>query len=99
MKRRQFLASMGASLFLPSLARAQSLAPPKRLIIFFTQHGTVYDQWRIEDATDLASLSENEFSPILQPLHVHRDKLLVVDGVAMLSAELDEPSNEHQIGT
>ena len=54
--RREFLTAMGlagGSLFLPSLlpkhAWASDAAPPKRLVVFFTQHGTWYDGWKMLD--------------------------------------------------
>lgn len=113
LSRRRLLAATGlaaGSLFLPSSrARAQTLAaPPKRLIVFLTQHGTVPTSWRMRPAgqpddvsfdADLSMLSESDFSPILQPLHSLRHKLLVVDGVSMASAEADVISNNHDLGT
>ncbi len=111
--RRNMLAATGllaGSLFLPSRrARAQSNdGPPKRLVIFFTQHGTVYDNWKMRPAgnigaqsftADLSSLSVGEFSTILSPLHAHRQKLTVVDGLAMACAEADALVNGHDLGT
>ncbi len=110
--RRRLLAASGllaGSLFLPSRrARAQSAAPPKRLVVFFTQHGTVYPNWRMRPAGvsesadfefDLASAAESELSPILQPMWGMRQKLCVVDGVSMASAEANPIGNNHDIGT
>ena len=111
LNRRQLLAATGllaGSLFLPSRARAALQAPPKRLVIFFTQHGTVYPNWRMRPAgndggadfeMDLHALGDPDFSPILQPLWAMRDKLLVVDGLSMATAEADVPGNNHDIGT
>ena len=112
MNRRQLLAASGllaGSLFLPSRrARATVTAPPKRLIVFLTQHGTVYPNWRLRPAgtsttadwiLDTHGMAETEFSPILQPLWAMRDKLCVVDGLAMASAEADGIGNNHDIGT
>lgn len=111
LSRRRFLSATGlaaGSLFLPSTRARAQVGPPKRLIVFFTQHGTVPDSWRMRPAgqpetvsfdADLTALAENEFSPILQPLHAMREKLLVVDGVALVSAEGDESGNNHDIGT
>ena len=113
--RRQLLAASGllaGSLFLPSRARAGLVGggagPPKRLIIFFTQHGTVYGNWRMRPggvsanadfSAPLGGLAQSEFSEILRPLHPMRDKLLVVDGLAMTSVEADELGNGHDLGT
>ena len=38
----------------------------------------------------LASLGQNDFSEILRPLHRHRDKLLVVDGLARMVTYAEE---------
>lgn len=110
--RRQLLAGAGlltGSLFLPSRrARAQAATPPKRLIILFTQHGTVYGNWKMRApgagdgdpfSLDLGGLAASDMSEILRPLHAHRNKLLVVDGLSMASAEADTIGNGHEIGT
>jgi hypothetical protein len=47
----------------------------------------------------LSSLGVSDFSEILQPLHAHRNKLLVVDGLCMASAEADLLLNGHDLGT
>ncbi len=104
LNRRSFLAAMGlaaGSLYLPSLrrpARAEVGGPPCRMIIFFTQHGTWYPNWNMrwpgegEDATwvhDLSGAALAEFSPALAPLHAFRDKMTVVDGLALVSGDAD----------
>lgn len=98
--RRRFLGALGlggAALALPSLgyrtrARGDGHAPA-RIVFFVTPHGTVPSDWRMRrmgDATDyaydLAATPEAEWSPILRPLYAHRDRLLVVDGVAKTTA-------------
>jgi hypothetical protein len=114
LRRRRFLQSAGllaGTLFLPSLgssrARAQA-APPRRLVVLFTQHGFVYDSLKLRPAgtredTDfdvsLADLDETDLSRVLLPLADVRDKLTVVDGLAMVSAEGDVVFNEHDKGT
>ena len=113
MKRRTFLKSLGlasGSLFLPSLLPRHALAqaaPPKRLIIFFTQHGTWHEGWKIhpeEKSYDgfwemsLKGLSEEEFSPALRPLHAWRDRMVMVDGLGLVSAELDQSNLRHEKG-
>ncbi len=113
MNRRDFLAAMGlagGSLFLPSLlprsAHATDALPPKRMVVFFTQHGTWYDGWKMRWpglpenqhwAKDLTNVPVNEFSPALRPLHTHRDKLMVVDGLALVSAEADASGLRHEL--
>ena len=111
MDRRRFLQATGlaaGSLFLPSTtARADTVSrPPQRLVLFYTQHGTVYDRWRMlagHDAStrfeyDLSVASEGDFSDALRPLHPWRRKLAVVDGLALVSAELDTSGLRHIAG-
>ncbi|MEE2751121.1 MAG: DUF1552 domain-containing protein [Myxococcota bacterium] len=113
MNRRQFMAAMGissGSLFLPSLSRngwAAEKAPPQRLLVFFSQHGAWYDGWKMRwDNTpehspwqeDLTGLYKTEFSDALAPLHRHRDRMVVIDGLALVSAEADISGVRHAIG-
>jgi hypothetical protein len=114
LRRRRFLQSaglLGGTLFLPSLwsprARAQQ-APPRRLVVMFTQHGFVYDSVKVRppgtsETADfdvaLSDLDETSLSRVLLPLADVRDKLTVVDGLAMISAEGDVVFNEHDKGT
>ena len=66
MNRRSLLkAALGlsaGSLFLPSrLRRAHAqAAPPKRVVFFYTQHGTVYPTWRMRQA-NLPETADFEF--------------------------------------
>lgn len=93
--RRRFLSALGlgaGSLLLPSLgwrsAAAQTM--PARLVFFITPHGTVPGRWnmrqsgRDQEEYDFAlgGLTTGQFSDILRPLHRHRDKLLIVDGLS-----------------
>lgn len=102
--RRQFLTALGlgaGSLYLPSLlrgtARAQSGAPT-RVVFYITPHGTVPSRWhmrqsgRDNDTYDfsLGGLGESQFSEILRPLHRHRDKLLIVDGLCRATTLAEE---------
>ena len=114
LRRRRFLQSaglLGGTLFLPSLwstkARAQQV-PPKRLVVMFTQHGFVYDSVKVRPSgtnegadfdVALSDLDEASLSRVLLPLADVRDKLTVVDGLAMISAEGDVVFNEHDKGT
>jgi hypothetical protein len=97
------------SLVLPSLARRDRLVRasptgmPKRLIVMFTAHGCVHSAWRMrpnaepEDVDfefELGPLGEDQFSTVLAPLHRHREQLLVVDGLSMVSAYLDPNAAE-----
>jgi hypothetical protein len=116
MNRRQLLQAMGlgsGSLFLPSLLgdkQAYAQTPAKRLVIFYTQHGPVYDQWRMrrpnlaEKDQDwefpLDDPADTSFSPTLRPLHKHQKDLLILDGLAITSAFADNPgTNNHNAGT
>ena len=98
------------ALCLPSLAprgaRAEATGPVRRLLIVMTEHGAVYDRWRMrpgglgEDAdweVPLAGLAAEEFSEILRPLHDFRDRLLVLDGLGNAVA-LAAGMNQHEAG-
>lgn len=103
----------GASLFLPSLGQ-RSLAgpgdgPPCRLVVFFHEHGVYYDNWKmrlpnspesdqVDFEFDLGNVGVEEFSPILAPLHAHRDDMVVLDGLAYLTAMIDPYGDGHAKG-
>ena len=83
LSRRRFLAGLGlsaaASPFVPLLnASGQEMTQPKRLVLFFTPHGTIWDQW-------LPTGAETSFtlSPILSPLARHQNRLTVLAGLAI----------------
>ena len=115
--RRRFLRALGlgtGSLFLPSLrlgsASAQTAAPT-RVVFFITPHGTVPGRWHMRQSGRdgeeydyaLGGLSSGQFSDILRPLHRHRDKLLVLDGLARSVTMAEEylglgDTNRHHIG-
>jgi hypothetical protein len=97
--RRSFLrgAAAGSALvtlpFLRALeARGEEFAFPKRLIVFFSANGTIHENWA-------PTGSEHDFtlSPILQPLAPFKDKLIIVDGVDMVSSN-SGPGDGHQKG-
>jgi len=101
----------GGSLFLPSLMKGGAAwggpsSAPKRFVVMSTQHGTWYDGWKMrwpglpEDrywAKDLRSVAVSEFSAGLRPLHPFRDKLMVVDGLGLVSAEADKSGLRHEL--
>lgn len=111
--RRRLLAGLGlgiGALSLPSLlprgVRAEAPGPVKRIVFLMTEHGTVYDNWRMrpgglgEDQdweAPLAGLAEAEFSEILRPLYGLRDQLLVLDGLGLATAHMTG-INEHEEG-
>ncbi len=78
--RRQLLkAATGALLASPLVpfdSFGQVASMPKRLVLFFTPHGTIYDSWKPSGADTNFNLS-----PILQPLAAHKSKLVVIDNL------------------
>lgn len=103
----------GASLFLPSIERRSHAGPgdgpPLRLVVFFHEHGVYYDNWkmRLPNSPDselldfefpLAGLAPEEFSPILAPLYDHRAEMIVLDGLAYLTAMSDPFGDGHAKG-
>jgi hypothetical protein len=100
------------SLFLPSLlpgVRAAPEGPPPRILFFFAEHGTFYPNWRMrmpdspeseqaEYEFDLKNLTVDQFSEILRPLHPYRNELIVLDGLALLSAMADPYGDGHAKG-
>ena len=84
--KRAALAGSAAALFpwldalQPRRARAQAAGPTPKLLLFFTPHGTVWNEWR-------PSGGETDFtlSPILEPLIDHRERIVILDGIAMES--------------
>ncbi len=111
--RLRVLACLGlgvGALALPSLlprgARAEAPGPVKRILFLMTEHGTVYQNWRMRpgglgDDQDwevpLAGLAESEFSQILRPLYGLRDQLLILDGLGMATGHMTG-INEHEEG-
>lgn len=101
--RRRFLGTLGltaGSLMLPSFpgSRVSAQSAPKRVIFFITPHGTVPGRWHMRQPGQdgqqydygLGGLSEGEFSQILRPLHRHRQKLLIVDGLSRMVPYAEE---------
>lgn len=81
--------------------------PPQRLVVFFSAHGTVHGAWEMHSiggplstrwTSDLRQLAEGDFSTILRPLHPWRDRITVLDGLALVSAELDPIAIPHTTG-
>jgi Protein of unknown function (DUF1552) len=75
---------------LPRHARAQELAPPKRLLVWTQPNGTVMDRW-----VPLAGASETDFtlSEILKPLERHQADMVVLQNLMQYQA------NGHQYVT
>jgi hypothetical protein len=109
MKRRTILRGLGGlAIGLPLLnamrgssARAGGLEFPKRFIVMYTPNGTIAKNFW---PTNVVSETDFEFSPILTPLAAHKDDLLIIGGVDMLSAMApntggSSPGGAHQKGT
>jgi Protein of unknown function (DUF1552) len=81
LSRRWFMgggAAAGSALALfPWLSATAAPAAP-RILLFFTPHGTVWDQWRPSGGE-----TDFELSPILEPLAAHRERMVIVDGVEL----------------
>ncbi len=89
------------SLFLPSLLpRARGggspAGAPMRIVFLQTYHGLLYRSWSMRPGgapqsgaweRDLGGLEPEEFSDILAPLHPVRDKMLVLDGLDLVTCK------------
>lgn len=90
LSRRALLSGLGASAalspFLPLLEAEGQEATPLRLILWFTPHGTVYDNWK-------PSGGQTDFtlSPILKPLEPYRSKLNILDGLKIQADGVGAP--------
>ena len=114
MNRRQFLTAMGVasgSLFLPSLTRFAHSAngqPPRRLIVVVTQHGAWMPTWAMNPAGNpsdavwqqsLGAVEASAFSPSLAPLHPWRERMVAIEGLSMVSGDIDPAGVlRHEIG-
>ena len=88
MLRRRFFQSVGAgaaaSATLPFLTHSASRAQeefPKRFIVMFTANGTIPWEWSPDGGE-----TDFRLKRILEPLEVHRNDLLILDGIDMTSA-------------
>ncbi len=89
--RRKFLAGLGAGAalapFVPILnASGQEMTTPRRLLLFFTPHGTVWNQWR-----PTGSGTSFELSRILKPLAAVQKKIVVIDGMGIRADGVGAP--------
>lgn len=100
------LGALALPSLLPRGARAEAPGPVKRLLLLMTEHGTVYDNWRMRpggmpDDQDwevpLGPLADADFSEILRPLHGFRDRLMILDGLGLATGEMTG-INEHEEG-
>ena len=101
----QTLGLAGPAYVLPSMlgrrARAASPTIPTRLLFFYTPHGTLLRQW-VRPSAGAAAATETAFElgPVLTPLQDWKSKLLLVEGLQMLTADKDPlaATNAHIAG-
>ncbi|HEX4351758.1 MAG TPA: DUF1552 domain-containing protein, partial [Polyangiales bacterium] len=91
LSRRKFLASIGAGTalapFIPLLnASGQEKSFPKRLLLFYTPHGTVKKSW-----TPTGTETNFTLSPILAPLEAHKQNIVVLSGINMQDVGVGAP--------
>jgi hypothetical protein len=96
--RRPLLKLLGAgaalSPFVPLLnASGQEATLPKRLIIIYTPHGTVYQNWKPQ-----GSQTNFTLSPILMPLAAHQSQLTILDGLQITHSSVTAPSHTEGFG-
>jgi hypothetical protein len=89
--RRAFLSGLGAAVaaapFIPILnASGQESLSPKRLILFFTPHGTIKKLW-----TPTGTEKSFTLGPLLKPLERHQKKIVVLSGINMQDVGVGAP--------
>ncbi|MBL8916246.1 MAG: DUF1552 domain-containing protein [Archangium sp.] len=77
--RRALLAGGMASALFPWLSWAQVNAPRKKLLLFYTPHGTIWPNWR--PTPD--GMGGFTLSPILAPLAAHQNRVVLMDGISL----------------
>jgi hypothetical protein len=108
--RRTFLRGIGATLALPLLdamvpaltAQAQTAARPvRRLGFIYLPNGVARNFTGINYWTPVGEGAAFEFSPILAPLAPHRDRIVVISGLAQHQADAfdDGANGDHTRGT
>lgn len=100
-KRRDFLRMLGAGAaagallpMLESTGEANTTGFPTRLVVFFSANGTIPNRWRPQGTERDWSIRDQD---ILGPIKSYKDKLLILDGVDMVSAK-NGPGDGHQTG-
>jgi hypothetical protein len=101
-RRRQLLQALGlgalGTVGLPGLARADGAPSPQRVVFYVTPHGFVPKAWKLQipgssvnqfAERSLLTLRADELTPLLRPMHAFRDRMLVVEGLARISALQD----------
>ncbi len=67
-----------SALFPWTHALAAPPTPKKKLLLYFTPHGTIWPNWRPTGTETSFTLS-----PILQPLAAHQSRLSIIDGLSL----------------
>jgi hypothetical protein len=91
--RRTFLRGLGGAVvaapFLSSVVgretKAQAIAPPKRLIVYFTYYGCLTDRWFPALSHGPLSMTDYAAMQTLYPLAPYADKLLMVRGIRAMN--------------
>ena len=109
--RRHILRALGlagGATLLPSLrprsAWTQAPAIPKRIVLFYTMHGSIHNQWLPVGTGGAATPTEKAWAlgPLHQPLAGFESKLTFLDGLNMMSADIQNyspnPENAHIYG-
>jgi hypothetical protein len=94
--RRAFLGTLAsAGILAPFLPLSRGLAAgegyPRRLVLLFSPNGTLHERWKPS-----GSAKNFELSQILAPLEPWKDRLVVVDGLHVITTS--GPGDEHQKG-
>jgi hypothetical protein len=96
------LAGVGATSLLSRRSRADTASVPTRVLFFWTQQGTFRPAWAPGGAGGAPGPTETAFTlgPLHQPLVPFQRKLLLLDGLEMVSAGVDPTpaSNAHFAG-
>lgn len=87
-----FMASLGLGPLGKSARAAEGGPFPKRFVLMFSPNGTVKKNWLPSGEGTSFNLSR-----ILEPLAPHREQLLILDGISMLTAK-HGPGDGHQTG-
>src|SRR5579859_8045646 len=86
-------AAFAASSLLPRGVGANPTAPPRRLVVFYSPNGTVYNQW-VPQGTETSWT----LSPILKPLAPFQQKVVVVDNLNNQAGHDTPPGDCHAAG-
>lgn len=73
----------------------------QRFVVFFSANGTIDDKWRpFGSGSNFSFANPNDPSElrVLAPLEAHKQDLVVIEGVDMLSRDLGPGGNGHDLG-